>query len=147
MRCVSKLVALVICLSLLACGTYSVLAQDITVKINNTPVTFDVKPAIIKERVMVPLRAIFEALGAQVSWDGDNKTIYAAKDNLLIVLQIDNPIAFINSDKEITLDVAPVIVDSRTLVPVRFIAESLGADVKWDAATSTVIITTTAPAK
>jgi hypothetical protein len=116
-------------------------SQDIVVKINGVPVVFDVKPVIIQDRTMVPLRAIFEALGAIVTWDADTNTIYGSKDGSIIILQVANTKAFINS-KELEMDVAPQIIDSRTLVPTRFVAEALSADVKWDSETSTVIITT-----
>ena len=116
-------------------------SQDIIVMVNDKPIEFDVKPTIINDRTLVPLRAIFEALGAQVTWDGDTNTIYSSKGNSIIILQIDNKKAFVNS-KEVTLDVAPQIIEDRTLVPTRFIAEALGADVQWDDSTSTVIIIT-----
>jgi predicted heme/steroid binding protein len=117
-------------------------SQDISVTINSVPVSFDVKPVIIESRTMVPLRAIFEALGAQVTWDGETKTIYGSKGSTIIILQIANLKAFVNSNV-VELDVAPQIIDGRTLVPTRFIAESLSAKVDWDDQTSTVIITTT----
>jgi len=114
---------------------------DIVVKVNDKPITFDVKPTIINDRTMVPLRAIFEALGAQVTWDGDTNTIYSSKANSIIILQINNKMAFVNSTG-VTLDVAPQIIEDRTLVPVRFIAEALGADVQWDGEKNMVIINT-----
>jgi len=114
---------------------------DIVVTVNDKAIAFDVKPTIINDRTLVPLRAIFEALGAQVTWDGDTNTIYSSKGNSIIILQVDNKMAFVNS-KQVTLDVAPQIIEDRTLVPARFIAEALGATVNWDEATSTVIIIT-----
>lgn len=117
-------------------------SPDILVKVNDKLIVFDVKPIIINDRTMVPLRAIFEALGAQVTWDGETKTIYGSKGSNIIILQIDNAKAFVNS-AEVVLDVAPQIIDGRTLVPTRFIAEALGADVKWDADNNSVIINDT----
>jgi len=115
-------------------------ADDITVMLNGTELTFDVPAQIIDDRTMVPMRKIFEALGAVVEWDGDTKTITANTDDIVIVMQIDNVVMSVN-EKEITLDVPPQLVDDRTLVPVRAVAEGLDAEVQWDGDTRTVIIT------
>lgn len=98
---------------------------------------------IINNRTMVPLRKIFELLGCKVDWEANTQKITATRDNKKIVLQINNKIAEKSVDgvtTTITLDSAPVIVNDRTLVPLRFIAESLGKQVGWDAANATAII-------
>lgn len=100
-------------------------------------------PQIINNRTMVPLRKIFEVLGCTIDWNGETRTVTATKNNTVIVLQIDNKIAnkTINgTTTNITLDTAPVIRENRTLVPLRFIAESLEKQVAWDASTYTAII-------
>ncbi len=97
-------------------------------------------PVIINGRTLVPLRDIFESMDCKVSWEGETRTVTAVKDENVIVLSIDNKLAKINDDI-IELDVAPTIINSSTMVPVRFIAESLGAKVDWDASSKTVIIT------
>ena len=102
-----------------------------------------VEPQIINDRTMVPMRKIFEALGAEVRWNPTQRAILATKDGITIGLQIDSNIATIDypdGQNVITLDAAPVIVNDRTLVPVRFIAESLNKNVDWDSDTRTVII-------
>lgn len=83
-------------------------------------------------RTVVPIRFISESFGAQVTWEGDTKTIriYLNSKNIKITLQVGNKIARVN-DKIITLDAAPLIKEGRTFVPLRFISESFGADVKW----------------
>lgn len=86
------------------------------------------------------MRKIFEALGATVEWIDSTQTITAKKDDIVIIMQINN-ITITVSGKEISLDVPPQLVDGRTLVPVRAVAEGLDAEVKWDDATKTVIIT------
>ncbi len=91
----------------------------------------DTDPVIENSRTLVPMRAIFEALGADVEWDDANKTAVATKDDITISLKIDENIAYIN-DKPMELDVPARIKNSRTLVPIRFIAESFNADVEWD---------------
>ncbi|MCL6479962.1 MAG: hypothetical protein K6T65_16465 [Peptococcaceae bacterium] len=92
---------------------------------------FDTPPVIESGTTLVPLRQIFESLGASVSWDAATKKIVAGKDSAVITLSIGSVEAFVN-DKKITLNVPPKIVDGRTLVPLRFISESFGAQVDWD---------------
>ena len=115
--------------------------SDDTIKVvlDGKKIDFDVEPAIINDRTMVPLRAIFEALGAEVDWDDASKTVTAVKDGITIKMQIGNAVMTKNGET-VTLDSMPTIIESRTLVPVRAIAESFGNDVSWDGATKTVSI-------
>lgn len=83
-----------------------------------------------KERILVPLRAIFETLDATVDYDPSTKTITGKQDDKTIILKINDKVATVNGEK-IVLDVPATIVNESTLVPVRFIAESLGAAVEW----------------
>ena len=101
----------------------------------------DTDPIIENSRTLVPMRAIFEILGAEVDWDGPNQTALATKDGTTISLKIDDNIAYIN-DVPVELDVPARIKNSRTLVPVRFVAESLNAEVAWDNELRAVIIDT-----
>jgi Copper amine oxidase N-terminal domain. len=88
------------------------------------------------------MRKIFESLGAAVDWNETTQTITATKDDTKIVMQISKNDMQVN-DKTITLDVPPQIIDDRTLVPVRAVAESFDADVSWDNEKQVVSITTT----
>lgn len=116
------------------------LADDgINVYVNNEKLSFDVNPQIIDERTLVPMRAIFEALGAEVSWDDSSKSITAIKDDTTIKMTIGNNIVNVNAN-QIILDVPPQIIDGRTLVPVRTIAESFGSDVLWEGDSRSVLI-------
>lgn len=115
-------------------------AEQISVYLNDEQLIFDVAPQIINGRTLLPLRTIFEALGLEVSWDPSTKVIKGTKENMEIILKVDNVLAYINNE-EYTLDVPPTIIDSRTLVPARFIAESLGLNVEWDQESQTVSIT------
>ena len=116
-------------------------ADGISVLVGGEPLEFDVPPVIVNDRTMVPMRAIFEALGATVTWDGENRRVEAIfDDGAHILLTIDSVLAYKNSE-EITLDAAPFIEDGRTMVPVRFIGESSGAFVGWIAESKTVKIT------
>lgn len=92
--------------------------------------------AMINGATMVPMRAIFEALGAEVKWEGSTRTITAKKDSTEIVLVIGKTEAFVNGTLK-TLSAAPASVDGATMVPLRFIGEALGAEVKWEGATRT----------
>jgi len=116
-------------------------ADDIRVILDGVELEFDVAPQIVDERTMVPMRAIFTALGAEIDWDGDTQTIVAVCGDTEIVLQIGNYVMLVNY-AEITLDVAPfVAAGDRTLVPARAVAEGLGADVQWDGVARVVTIT------
>lgn len=101
------------------------------VKVNDVQLSFDVQPENLGGRLLVPLRGIFEALGAQVSWNAPAKTITAQKGGSQISMQVNNAQAYVNG-KVIGLDQAPTIKNGRTLVPLRFISEALGADVAWN---------------
>lgn len=115
--------------------------NKISVTIDGSPVSFDVPPATINGRTMVPFRKIFESLGAEVGWDGGTQTVTGKKGNTTIVLKIGSREAFVNGEAK-TLDAPVTSIGGRTMVPVRFISESLGCKVDWDNNSSTVIITT-----
>ncbi len=114
---------------------------DITVTIDSSPVTFDVPPQIINGRTMVPMRAIFEQLGATVTWDDATKTATGTTSDTTVSVTINSLLITINGELK-AMDVAPQIVDGRTLVPARFISEAFGCHIEWDDATRTVSITT-----
>jgi len=116
-------------------------APAIAVVLDGTQLTFDVQPQIVAGRTLVPMRKIFEAFGATVEWNEETKTITATKDSTVITMQINNT-TLKKGDRNMKLDVPPQIVDDRTLVPVRAIGESFGAQVLWKAGTKTVQITT-----
>jgi competence protein ComEC len=101
----------------------------------------DVPPTIISSRTLVPLRAIFEALGVEVEWDNSTQTVTGIKDTTEVNLTVGNTHATINGDTVI-LDVPATIINGRTLVPARFIAESIGCNVDWDDNTRTAVINT-----
>ncbi len=90
---------------------------------------------------MVPLRAIFEALGAEVNWDEKSQTITAYNELTIVKCTIGDNTMHVNNVEK-TIDVPPMIIDARTLVPVRFVAESFDCDVSWSPETMTVSVTT-----
>jgi len=140
-----RFVAFITILFLLLYSAVVTASQPISVTINGRALVMDTHPVVRDGRTLVPLRAIFEALGASVGWDAGTKTITGIRNEITVVLQIDNPIARVNSNA-ITLDVPPAVIGGRTLVPTRFIAESLGARVNWDGRTKTVSVETGAAA-
>lgn len=139
----------VIFVALICSVLFSSSVFAVSVQMNGENINFTdekgnkVEAQIINGRTMVPLRKIFESLGCNVAWDGVNKKITATKNDITIVLQIDNTIAQktkSGASESIKLDSAPIIKNDRTLVPLRFIAESLDKQVGWDAENQTAII-------
>lgn len=112
----------------------------INVTIDGETQTYDVMPVNISGRVLVPLRGIFEKLGAEIQWRDDIKTVYANKGAKKVVVTIDSTYARIDG-QPVNMDVPATIIEGRTMVPVRFVSEAMGEDVAWDDATKTVIIT------
>lgn len=112
----------------------------IRVLLDGKSLSFEVAPINESGRVLVPMRRIFESLGATVHWDSTNRTATAVRNDRTVRLQIGAEEAFIN-DQAYELDVPGKIVGGRTLAPLRFVGEAFGADVKWDGTTQTVIIT------
>ena len=109
----------------------------ISVRLNGVPMRFEVAPALENNRTMVPFRAIFEALGANVNWDATHYAVLARSVLHSIRLKIGNDRALVDS-QDVLLDAPPLIVGDRTLVPLRFVAENLGLKVDWDEKTRTV---------
>jgi len=103
---------------------------NLTVLLNDENINFDVPPQIINGRTMVPLRAIFEAIGAKVDWNNDTQTVTSTKDKTTISLTINNPTMYVNGES-VTLDSPACLVGGRTLVPVRAISEAFNIKVEW----------------
>jgi len=116
-------------------------STSITVLLDGQPLTFDQPPVIENGRTLVPLRIIFEELGAAVDWNQKAQTATATMDETNVVVQIGNNVMTKDGTK-IILDMPPKILNGRTLVPVRAVAEAFDADVDWDNKNRTVIIET-----
>ncbi|SHG89467.1 copper amine oxidase N-terminal domain-containing protein [Tepidibacter thalassicus] len=113
--------------------------KEIKININNKILKFNVSPIIENNRTLAPIRTICEKLGATVSWIENNKEVIIKKNDINIKLKINNKEAYLNN-KLIILDTPPKIISNKTLAPVRFICESLNANVLWDYKNYTVII-------
>lgn len=109
------------------------------VKLNGAYLLFDQAPINQDGRILVPMRGIFEALGAEVSWNDKTKTVTGILGDRQVKLTVGETTAYVDGSA-IELDVPAVIVNGRTLVPVRFIAESMNAKVDWRGETKTVEI-------
>ncbi len=96
-------------------------------------------PIVNNGRTLVPIRAIIEAFGGMVNWDNATRTVTIVVDEDIIKLTIDNTVASVNN-QSVVLDVAPAVHNGRTMLPIRFVAESLNLGVAWEDSTSTVSI-------
>lgn len=114
--------------------------RPITVYLNGTELYFGSEPVIKNQTTMVPMRKIFEELGSSVEWNGGTKTVTAIGNGKSVSLTIGSDTAYVNGS-EIQLEASPFIQDDTTFVPLRFISENLGAEVKWDNDIRRVLIT------
>lgn len=116
-------------------------AQDIRVTVDGAMVTMpDVQPVMMNNRVMVPVRGVFEHMNASVEWNESTQTVLATHGSHNIRLPINSYTASVDG-QNVSLDTPAVIHGGRTLVPLRFLSESLGASVKWDSVVRQVQIT------
>ncbi|HWQ77101.1 MAG TPA: stalk domain-containing protein [Syntrophomonas sp.] len=115
-------------------------AQAVAVFVNHKQVRFDAAPFIEGNRTLVPIRGILEAMGAQVDWDSEQQMVSVQQGDLTIDLKIGSKEVTVNKDTY-ELDVPAVIVQDRTFIPLRFIAEHMQYDVSWNGDTQTVYIT------
>lgn len=115
-----------------------------TASVSEEDISLDTPPFIdpTTNRTLVPLRFISEAFGADVQWDDLTRSVIVKLNDKEIKLQIGNTQASVNGEI-VSLDQPPVIKNDRTMVPIRFISESLGADVQWNGDTKTITITYT----
>ncbi|MEY2355903.1 copper amine oxidase N-terminal domain-containing protein [Lysinibacillus capsici] len=134
------IITLLFCL-LLGLGSNNVSAsQEVSIYINGEKQSFSNQAVIENGSTLVPLRGIFESLGANVQWDQSTQTIDASKGNTKVWLKIGSKNAKVNNNA-INLSIPAQVKNGKTLVPLRFISESLGANVQWNQKTQTVTIT------
>mgnify|MGYP000250603451 CR=1 FL=1 len=100
---------------------------------------FDTPPVIKEGRTLIPVRAITEGFGAEVSWDDETQEVTITKDDKIIKLTIGSVVAVVDGE-EIQIDAKSEIMNGRTVVPLRFIIESLGLKIEWDSETETIEI-------
>lgn len=110
-------------------GVYA--QSDVKVFVDSEPLECDVPAQIIEGRTMLPVRAVFESVGMDVDWDEDTKTVTGKGENTEIEMTIGETTVYVNGEKQ-EIDVPALIVDGRTLAPVRFVGENAGYNVNWD---------------
>lgn len=118
-----------------------VVKEFVTVLVNRAVVRTDVPPINVSGQTLVPVRGIFNAFGAEIDWFSIEKRVLIRQNSKVIQLKIGDASATVNN-AVLPLAVPAMIYRGRTMVPLRFIAESLGATVTWDASTQTITIIT-----
>ena len=117
----------------------------VTVVLDGNDLSFEVPPRLIGGRAMVPLRMIFEEMGATVDWNPSTETVTATKGDTTVVMRIGSTSPTVNGEV-VSLDQPGIIVNGRSLAPLRFVAEAFGGRVEWDAESMRATITSPAPA-
>ena len=141
-----KLIGIIlsVCMILSVCAV-PVLAED-TIKVTVDGKLVDCaaygqEPVAIDGTTLVPLRSVFEELGATVAWDGETQSVVSFRDDLSILLVLNSKEMVVSGEVK-TLSVPAQSMNDRIMVPVRAIAEAFGCDVKWDGDTRTVVVST-----
>lgn len=139
-----KLISVILTLAMLL-PTAAIAADDeIKVLLDGERIEFDVQPIIENDCTLVPIRAIAEKLGAEVEWKSPN--VFMIKEREIVILSIgskDMAIdTFSSGAQKVILDTPPIIVNDRTLIPLRAVSEAFDCDVQWDGKTNTVTIMT-----
>ena len=115
--------------------------SKIQIKVNGKDLVTDVDPVIVQDRTLIPARALFEDLGAVVDWLPVTKEVDIRFNNVKLLLKIDSKLVYVNKTK-VSLDVPAKIINSRTMIPLRFVSERFGFDVGWDEEKKLVTINT-----
>ncbi len=158
-----KLISILVCITaVIVFGSASAMAESLLLEydgdvheytgevyslvVNNTEINPPLSPIIFNDRALVPVREIFEEVGATVEYDGSDQSITIYNDNTTVILYINDNIAYINGKKTAIPDnVVPKLIsklggETKTMVPVRFISESIGMPVDFDAEDGAILI-------
>ncbi|MEQ8236504.1 MAG: copper amine oxidase N-terminal domain-containing protein, partial [Syntrophomonadaceae bacterium] len=117
-------------------------SDDIRVIIDGKQLVFDVNPQVVDNRTLVPMRTIFEAFGLTVTWDESTNTVTGKSDETVIILTIGSNKATVNGQERI-LDVPASVITGRTMIPLRFLSESMQYKVVWIGASNLILISKT----
>lgn len=138
---------LITVMSLSACAAETTENKTILLQVGNTqmlvnsqPQTLDSEPVVVNGRTLVPIRAIIEAMGGTVSWEQSTSTAVLTYGSDEIRLTINSLTAYVNNE-EYQLDTAPAVINNRTMLPIRFIAENFNFNVEWNDDTQEITIT------
>ena len=140
MKLTRMIIALVVSLLCLIPTVSAYSEKIISLEVDGTVIRTEVPPTVIVGRTMVPVRDIFEACGASVTWDPATKKITGSKNGKNVVMQVGSNKLYMNSNVA-TMDSTPVIIDGRTLAPARYVALGFGGTTQWDALNRVVVIT------
>ena len=124
--------------------TLAASAQPVAVSLNGYPVPLDQPPLLSGGRVLVPMRGIFQKMGADVVYLPSRREVEATRGGTTVLLTLGSRTAYVDG-RPLHLDTPPQAYFRRTMVPLRFISQALGAEVRWDAPSRTVFITTREP--
>jgi flagellum-specific peptidoglycan hydrolase FlgJ len=127
----------------LSSGNIGTDAEATTIKllVDGNDITSLSSPMIVNDRTLVPIRFVSEEIGAEVMWDGVNRTVKVIKGNKSVFLRIDSYLVEFNNGELYQLsDVAPIIINDRTYVPLRLISNALGIGIEWNEASRTVMV-------
>ena len=114
--------------------------DEISIVLNGEKVEYpDKKPFIENGRTLIPVRGLFEKMGMNLDWNDQTQTVVINNDKYQISLKIDSEIMTVNG-KEIKMDTAAKVSDNRTVIPLRYVSEAVGANVLWDEDTNTVFV-------
>lgn len=136
-KCIGIFLILSMLLANVNASEISLYVEDVKLELNN-------KPVIFNGNTLVPVRAIFENLGATVEWNSVTKTVTGRTEDKIVILVIDEKTATVNGSS-VELAVPAKIINGSTYVPVRFVAESLGAEVNWDNNLKSVLVNSDYP--
>ena len=135
-----KFISVIISLCILFSVSLSAYAEKpISIKLGGNELKTDVAPILVENRTMLPVRAVFEAIGAKVDYIAAERKVVATKDDTVVTFIIDSTIMTINGAEKV-IDVPAMVKDNRTLVPVRACVEAFNLKVEWNGNTRTVII-------
>lgn len=126
-----------------ATGVISLQINNPIMTVNNVQKEIDpgrvTKPVIYNNRTVVPISAIIKEIGGTISWLGSERRVDISYKGKTVKLWIDKYDAEVNGEKK-TMDTAPIIMNERTMLPLRFVAESLGFQVEWEALKEAIIV-------
>ena len=130
-------------MGIMASFAMTALAENdvVSVTVDNSPVEFDQNPVIIEGHTLVPVRAVFEKAGAEVSWDQPTQTATIKKEGYTVTIKYGESVMYKNGEP-IELEQPADVINNRTMIPVRAIAEAMDFSVTWDGHHSLILIST-----
>lgn len=147
-KAIASIITLIVLLTCLVVPSKAYIDDSVSVYLDGNKLTFDIDPCIINNRTFVPVRGVLEAAGASVSWDKDTRTTVVSKGNTTVWISVDFNYMAVQKDGVSYVsgfEVAPCIIQDRTFIPIKPIAEVFDMTVGWDALSRSVLITTSEP--